>query len=52
MGANREFLFLGMMPVATIITCSTAALVLVSLISKPPSPATIDKFFGTNSHAG
>ena len=44
-GANREFLFLGMMPVATIIAASTLALVIVSLITKPPSHETIDKFF-------
>ena len=44
-GANREFLYLGMMPVATIISASTAALVLVSLITRPPSPATVGKFF-------
>ncbi len=46
-GANRSYLVAGMMPVATIIGCSTAALVLVSLVTKPPSPATIDKFFGS-----
>jgi len=45
-GANREYLVFGMMPVATIIGCSTAALVFVSLATKPPSAATIEKFFG------
>ncbi len=44
-GANREFLFLGMMPVATIIAASTAALILVSLVTRPPSEATVRKFF-------
>ncbi len=44
-GANREYLFLGMMPVATIFACSTAALVIVSLLTKPPSDETLRKFF-------
>ncbi|MFQ5490249.1 MAG: sodium:solute symporter [Phycisphaerae bacterium] len=44
-GAQRGFLFYGMMPVATIMACSTLALVLVSLVSRPPSAATLDKFF-------
>jgi len=43
--ANAEFLFLEMMPVATMIACSTAALVLVSLVTKPPSDKTLAKFF-------
>lgn len=46
-GANRIYLVGGMMPVATIIGSSTAALVLVSLVTRPPSSATIDKFFGS-----
>ncbi|MCH7992920.1 MAG: sodium:solute symporter family protein [Planctomycetes bacterium] len=44
-GANREYLFLGMMPVATVIGSSTFALVVVSLMTAPPSQATVDKFF-------
>ncbi len=44
-GANRGYLFLDMMPVATIIAVSTVSLIVVSLITKPPSAATIDKFF-------
>ena len=48
-GADREFLFLNMMPVATIIGLSTAALVLVSLVTRPPSRATIEKFFGSGT---
>ena len=43
---NPKFTFLGMMPVATMIACSTAALVVFSLITKPPSEATLSKFFG------
>ncbi len=45
-GANREYLFLDMMPVATIISVSTVSLVVVSLITRPPSTATVEKFFG------
>ncbi len=43
-GKDRTFLFLGMMPVATIFTASAAALIGVSLMTQPPSQATIDKF--------
>ncbi len=45
-GANRAFLFMDMMPVATIFGASTLALVVVSLVTKPPSARTIEKFFG------
>ena len=48
-GANRGFLFLGMMPVATIVVSAALALVLVSLVTSPPSAATIEKFFGPAS---
>jgi hypothetical protein len=34
-----------MMPVAVITACGTAALVLISLITPPPSKPTLDKFF-------
>ncbi|HPF38277.1 MAG TPA: sodium:solute symporter family protein [Phycisphaerae bacterium] len=44
-GAKREFLFLGMMPVATIVAASTLALVVVSLMTPAPSEATLAKFF-------
>lgn len=44
-GANRAYLFLGMLPVTTIIALSTLALVGVSLMTSPPSPATLNKFF-------
>jgi SSS family solute:Na+ symporter len=44
-GADREFLFLGMMPVVTLVAVSTLALVVVSLLTRPPSPATVNKFF-------
>lgn len=44
-GADRGFLFLGMMPAATIFACSAMALVLVSLITTPPEGRTLAKFF-------
>lgn len=44
-GGNRDYLFLNMMPVATMVFLSTLSLVVVSLVTSPPSPATIKKFF-------
>jgi len=44
-GDNREYLFMNMMPVATMIILSTFFLVVVSLVTSPPSPATVKKFF-------
>lgn len=35
----------GLMPVATMVACSTAALIVVSLLTKPPSEKTLAKFF-------
>ena len=35
------------MPVATIFLCSTLALIVVSLLTKPPSKSTLSKFFPT-----
>jgi SSS family solute:Na+ symporter len=35
----------GIMPVAVILAVSVAALVVVSLITKPPSPSVVEKFF-------
>ena len=43
-GAERKFLFLGMMPVATIFVSSLVTLIGVSLLTKPPSEATLNKF--------
>lgn len=45
------FLVLGMMPVAVIFAVSTVALVGVSLVTKPPSDATIRKFFETRTRS-
>jgi SSS family solute:Na+ symporter len=44
-GANREYLFLGMMPVVTIFAASTLALVVVSLATAPPSEEVLERFF-------
>jgi len=41
-----EHLFLGMMPVATIFAAATAALVLVSLVTRPPRAEVLSKYFG------
>lgn len=43
--SGGEYLVLGMMPVAFVVAASTAAMVIVSLLTRPPSDATIRKFF-------
>ncbi|MDA7916191.1 sodium:solute symporter family protein [Verrucomicrobia bacterium] len=47
--SNREFLFLGMMPVATMIFVSTLALIVVSLATKAPDEKHLQKFFPKKS---
>jgi len=42
---TETYLVLGMMPVTVIIALSTAALVFVSLLTKPPSGPILDKYF-------
>lgn len=44
-GAEEELLIAGMMPVTIMIAVSAVSLIVVSLISKKPSDATIRKFF-------
>ncbi len=44
-GANRTYLFLEMMPVATVFAASSITLVVVSLVTKPPSKAVLDRYF-------
>ena len=44
-GADASYLFLGLMPVASIFTASLVALVSVSLVTKAPSAATLNMFF-------
>jgi SSS family solute:Na+ symporter len=46
-GVNADYLFLGMMPVATIFAASALTLVLVSLITRPPAREVVDRFFET-----
>jgi SSS family solute:Na+ symporter len=43
-GQNEGYLVRGMLPVAPIVAASTLALVLVSLITRPPRPETVRKF--------
>ena len=42
---GEDYLIGGMMPVTVMIAASTAALVVVSLLTRPPSGATVDRFF-------
>jgi solute:Na+ symporter, SSS family len=44
-GANANYTFAGFMPVAVIFAAATIALVAVSLVTSPPSSATLTKFF-------
>jgi SSS family solute:Na+ symporter len=44
-GQHEDYLVFGMLPVAPIVAASTLALVLVSMMSKPPGRPTIEKFF-------
>ncbi len=44
-GADAEYLFLGMEPAGPVFMASLAALVGVSLLTRPPSEATLKKFF-------
>ncbi len=50
-GASGEPVRWGLTPVTFVFTASTLALILVSLITRPPSAATIQKFFGASQHA-
>ena len=42
---NPDYTFLGMMPVATMVVVSAAAMILVSLVTSPPSKETLVRFF-------
>ena len=44
-GANKEFTVLGMLPVAMLTFASTAALVVGSLLSRPPAERVVNRFF-------
>ena len=49
---NPRYTFLGMMPVASMIACSTAALIVVSLITRPPGEETLVRFFPLKKAGG
>jgi SSS family solute:Na+ symporter len=44
-GADEAFLFLGMMPAASIVFTSAATLIVVSLLTRPPAKEVVDRFF-------
>lgn len=48
-GANRKFLIGGMLPVVTIVATCAITLVVVSLLTKPPSAERLAKFFSRAS---
>jgi len=48
-GADRGYLFLSMMPVATMVATSAVTLIVVSMITRPLSKETLEKFFPTKS---
>jgi len=50
-GSNPGYLFLDMLPVATMVTVSTATLIGVSLLTKPPSADILSKFFPVRESA-
>jgi SSS family solute:Na+ symporter len=43
---GEEFLIAGAMPVTLILAASSAVLVIVTLMTRPPEPALVEKFFG------
>ena len=43
--ANPDYTFLNVMPVATMVFLSTISMIVVSLVTRPPSDATLTKFF-------
>ncbi len=44
-GANKDYLFLGMLPAATIVFAATATMIVVSLVTKPPAKEVVERFF-------
>ena len=45
LGRDTDYLFLGMMPAATIVFVSAATLIVVSLVTRPPAKEVIERFF-------
>ena len=44
-GLSRDYRFHGLMPVVPTVLASALALVVVSLITKPPAPEVVARFF-------
>ena len=44
-GGDPSYLFMGMLPAATMVAASTAVLIVVSLATRPPTEETLEKFF-------
>ena len=44
-GANKDYLFHGMLPAATIVFIATATLIVVSLVTRPPAKEVVERFF-------
>jgi SSS family solute:Na+ symporter len=51
LASEDEYTLWGMMPAAINVAASTIALIIVSLLTRPPSAETIGKFFGRHSPA-
>jgi solute:Na+ symporter, SSS family len=49
-GADRKFLIGGMLPVTAMLATCAITLVIVSLLTKPPSPDTLARFFPSKRH--
>ena len=43
--ANPHYTIFGVMPVALMVAATTVAMIVVSLVTKPPSDETLKKFF-------
>lgn len=50
-GSVEHYTVWGMLPVAPVTLASTIALVLVSIVTRPPRPSTVERFFGKPAHA-
>jgi solute:Na+ symporter, SSS family len=44
-GENKDYLFKGLLPAATIVIVSAVTLVVVSLVTKPPAKEVVERFF-------
>ncbi len=51
-GMNKDYLFMGMMPAAPIFFAATVALVVVSLITRPPAKDVVERFFPVEAQQG